>query len=161
MVVEPPVKEEIEKLSAALATALNSRNPEAAAALFTDDSFLLPPGRRIVKGKADIETFWTNAASRLREVEIVVNNTKSLSLGVARGIGRLIMAFDGEPSHKVTNKFLFIAERTGEFWKIESLGWSRVAASPPKNVQIGPATQDERSANRDGAYGDVSPLYRN
>jgi uncharacterized protein (TIGR02246 family) len=159
MAIEADVKQEIEALTAALAAALKQSDGPAAAALFTEEAFLLPPGRRMVIGRADIETFWTNTLQRLVDAGITVTSARLFGSGASRGIGRLTMKFDSQQPQEIINKFLLVAERFEAVWKIESLSWNRVASPQVKTPQVRQNRQQAAQVNEPGTYGKVSGLY--
>ena len=156
MTMNADAERDVEALGTALAAALSHHDGAAAAALFAADAVLLAPGRRIVTGLADIETFWSNAVQRLLEAGSSPVGTKLLGPAAARSIGRLAMKFDEGPARDVTSKYLLVAEKSGGGWKIESLSWSRIVSG--RSVRAQGARQDKPDGNQ-GNYDKVATLY--
>jgi ketosteroid isomerase-like protein len=44
--------------------------------MYTEDAYLLPPGTETVKGRAAIQTFWTNAAAAIGDLKLTTVNVK-------------------------------------------------------------------------------------
>jgi ketosteroid isomerase-like protein len=50
--------------------AFNRGDYAAAAAMYTEDAYLLPPSTDIVKGRLNIQSFFTKAGETLRDIEL-------------------------------------------------------------------------------------------
>src|SRR5262244_843824 len=80
-------KEAIQKLNDEWAAAFNKGDAGAIAALYTADSYVLPPGAPMVKGRADIQKFWAGALQHQGDIKLTTLDVKPLGPDAAREIG--------------------------------------------------------------------------
>lgn len=84
----PTSKIELGQLNRGCAAALNAKDAKAAAALYTEDAVLIPPGESIVQGRDAIEEYWSAAIELggVRDVSVeTVDAQSSGSLGFETG----------------------------------------------------------------------------
>ena len=65
-------KVELGQMNRDFAAALNAKDAKAAAALYTEDAVLIPPGESIVRGREAIEEYWRGAieSGGVRDVSV-------------------------------------------------------------------------------------------
>lgn len=108
IVPENPAQTEVSATAAELgqmnrdfAAALNAKDAKAAAALYTEDAVLIPPGEPVVRGRPAIEAYWQGAieAGGVRDVSVeTMDALSSGSLGYETGSFVLTAnGPDGEP----------------------------------------------------------------
>ena len=81
-------KFELGQMNRDFAAALNAKDAKAAAALYTEDAVLIPPGEPMVRGRQAIEEYWRGAieSGGMREVSVeTVDADSSGSLGYETG----------------------------------------------------------------------------
>lgn len=94
-------KSELGQMNRDFAAALNAKDAKAAAALYTEDAVLIPPGEPVVRGREAIEEYWSGAieAGGVRDVSVeTMDALSSGSLGYETGSFVLTAnGPDGEP----------------------------------------------------------------
>jgi uncharacterized protein (TIGR02246 family) len=92
---------ELGQMNRDFAAALNAADATAAAALYTEDAVLIPPGQPVVRGRQAIEEYWRGALEQggVRDVSVeTMDASSSGSLGYETG--HFVLTFtgpDGEP----------------------------------------------------------------
>ena len=79
---------ELGQMNRDFAAALNAKDAKAAAALYTEDAVLVPPGEPLVRGRAAIEEYWRGAieAGGVRDVSAeTIDALSSGALGYELG----------------------------------------------------------------------------
>jgi uncharacterized protein (TIGR02246 family) len=87
---------ELGQMNRDFAAALNAKSAKAAAALYTEDAVLIPPGEPVVQGRAAIEEYWRAAIEfgGIRDVSVETMHAQSSgSLGYETG--RFVLTVDG------------------------------------------------------------------
>jgi uncharacterized protein (TIGR02246 family) len=114
---ERAIRETVE----AVATALNARDWEAAAARFAEDGDVLVPGSPLASGgRAAIAAFWEQGWSDApddRRITVTIQAIRFLGPDVA--IAELTAEFSaGEPAR---DRATFVIVRTGDAWQVAAL----------------------------------------
>jgi len=159
MAADAEAMSETGALSGALAAAFNRRDVVAMAAMFADDATLLPPGTRMIKGRQNIATFWSNTAERMNEISFLATDIKLLGGDAAREIGRITMKFAGQSPQELTSKYLLIWQKAGAEWKAESIIWNRISSPQPGRARQTAGGARNRPGRGQGGYGQMSTLY--
>jgi uncharacterized protein (TIGR02246 family) len=110
----------LDKLSKAYMSAFNARDAAKVAALYKEDAVLMPPNQAMVKGRANIQSFWAaalkeGAASlQLRPMESSSGGTQAFETGTysltTKGAGGAPAAENG--------KYVIVLHRVGADWQI-------------------------------------------
>ena len=82
-------KATIDKLNTEFMAAFAKGDMAALGQMYTEDAYLLPPDSETVKGRAAIQTFWTNAAAAIGDLKLTTVDVKPLGSDAAREIGDL------------------------------------------------------------------------
>lgn len=115
--------------------AIESNDPDAVAALYTDDAIVLPPGMPRVEGKEGIRAMFADWLSNdpeamvtLTSDEVVVAESGDIAyeVGTATGGGT---GPDGQP-YDFTGKYLVTWENVDGQWLIAADAWSDDAPPP-------------------------------
>jgi uncharacterized protein (TIGR02246 family) len=114
----------IDGLNARFAAAFNSGDYSAAAALYTEDAALLPPGAEIIRGRAGIQSFWAKAGETLGDVSLTTLVVTPLGNSVAREIGTFSAKTKGPQPQDVGGKYVVIWQKVGDDWKISTDIWN-------------------------------------
>lgn len=113
----PASQFELGQMNRDFAAALNAKDAKAAAALYTEDAVLIPPGEPIVRGRQAIEEYWRAAIELggVREVSVeTMDAGSSGSLGYETGNFRLTV--DGPDGSAVveTGRYVELLRRESD-----------------------------------------------
>jgi uncharacterized protein (TIGR02246 family) len=114
----------IDKLNKEFMAAFNKGDMAALGQMYTDDAYLLPPGAEIVKGRAGIQTFWTNAAAAIGDLKLTTVDVKPLGSDAAREVGTFTLKTKGDKPQEVAGKYVVVWEKTGGQWKLATDIWN-------------------------------------
>ena len=107
----------MDKLNTEFMAAFNKGDMAALGRMYTDDAYLLPPGAGIVKGRAAIQTFSTNAAAAIGHL-----NVKTLGGDAAREVGTFTLMTKGDKPQEVAGKSWSSGRRRADSgsWRLTS-----------------------------------------
>ena len=113
--------EAIRGLDDGVANAINARDAAAAAACYTADAVLMPPGAPRMDGAAGAEGFWQAAIDAgLGNVSIVAD-----AIDVSGDTAVTHGALSGEMGGQtLTGKYIVVSKRTADGWKIHRDIWN-------------------------------------
>ena len=117
-------KATMHKLNTEFMAAFNKGDMAALGQMYTDDAYLLPPGAGIVKGRAAIQTFWTNAAAAIGDLKLTTADVKPLGGDAAREIGTFTLMTTGDKPQEVAGKYVVVWEKAGGKWKLATDVWN-------------------------------------
>jgi uncharacterized protein (TIGR02246 family) len=117
-------KQTIEKLNDDFVAAFNSGNYGAVAAMYTEDAFLLPPGAELMRGRAAIQAFWTNAGGSVGDIRLKTVEVTPLGEAAAREIGTFTLKTKGAQSAEVAGKYVVVWQKVGGNWKLATDIWN-------------------------------------
>ncbi len=117
-------KATIEKLNQAFATALAKGDYAAAAAIYTEDAYLLPPGAEMKRGRAAIQEFWSKAGEGIGDIRLAVMDLTPLGGAAAREIGTFSFKTKEAQPSEVTGKYVAIWQKVGNDWKLATDIWN-------------------------------------
>lgn len=129
--------ETIKSLTAKFAEAFEARDFAALGNMYADDAVICPPVSNIVTGKGGIQSFWqqNDNIQGFNFRSIVV---KQLSENVMRVVGTVAMRVKppqqdvdefgagNAPFGEIASKYIFIWQKQGGEWKIDSSIWNRI-----------------------------------
>lgn len=108
--------DEIKTVAGALAAAINAKNPGEAAACYTEDGTLMPPGAPNQTGRAAIAAFWSGAIGAglgdvsLETTEIFEEGgANAVEIGILRG---------SMAGTALTGKYVVHWTKTAEGWRL-------------------------------------------
>ncbi len=112
-------RQEIERVNAQYMEAFNRGDAAGAAAVYTNDGVILPPGRDLIRGREGIQQFW-QAAMQMGIRRVVLDTIDLHTDGdMAYEIGRATLTIQPEGGQTATDtaKYVVVWKRdTGE-WK--------------------------------------------
>ena len=114
----------IDKLNADFMAAFNKGDMATIGQMYTEDAYLLPSGGPLVKGRAAIQTFWTNAAEGIGDFKLTTTDVKPLGGDAAREIGTFTLKTKGDKPQEVAGKYVVVWEKTGGQWKLATDIWN-------------------------------------
>jgi len=117
-------KATMDELNTEFMAAFNKGDMAALGQMYTDDAYLLPPGAGIVKGRAAIQTFWTNAAAAIGDLKLTTTDVKPLGGDAAREIGTFTLMTTGDKPQEVAGKYVVVWEKAGGKWKLATDVWN-------------------------------------
>ena len=117
-------KAEIEAVNASWVEFFNKSDFSGVASLYTDDATALPPGSRMVKGRAEIEAMWKGMAEQVRDPKLTTLDVKPLGASAAREIGTFSLKTKGQTSQEITGKYVVVWEKVGSDWKLAADIWN-------------------------------------
>jgi ketosteroid isomerase-like protein len=117
-------KATIEKINASFTAAFNSGDFALAAALYTEDAYVMPPGSEIVRGRGSIQSFWAKAGETLGNITLTTLEVTPLGNSVAREIGTFSGKTKGSQPQDVGGKYVVIWQKVGDDWKITTDIWN-------------------------------------
>jgi uncharacterized protein (TIGR02246 family) len=100
---------ELGQMNRDFAAAVNARDARAAAALYTEDAVLIPPGEPAVQGRRAIEEYWRGAIETggIRDVSVeTIDAHSSGSLGYETG--RFALTVDGPDGEPLVDKGRYV-----------------------------------------------------
>ena len=122
---QPPAdKATIEKLNDAFVSAFNKGDFAAIGAMYAEDATALPPGGSMVKGRSNIQAFWTQAGQGVSDVKLTTVDVKTLGPDSAREIGTFSLMTKGQQSQQVVGKYVVVWQRVGSDWKLATDIWN-------------------------------------
>jgi ketosteroid isomerase-like protein len=117
-------KATIEKMNAAFTDAFNNGDFASAAALYTEDAYVLAPGAEILNGRGSIQSFWAKAGESLGDVNLTTLAVTPLGPSVAREIGTFSGKTKGSEPQDVSGKYVVIWQKVGDDWKMSTDIWN-------------------------------------
>jgi uncharacterized protein (TIGR02246 family) len=122
---------EVAELVTRLASAFNSRDAAALAALYTEEATLLPPGEALVQGKGAIREWFEKALQRLGRITLTpIESNESIDFGFQVGIFSVSWDLTAAQDRAVElrpqqfGKYLLVFTRTEWGWRIHSDMWN-------------------------------------
>ncbi len=114
----------IQKLDDAWSDAFNKGDAAAIAAMYSADAYVLPPGHEIVKGRAEVESFWKAATQQLGNAKLVVVDVAPLGASAAREIGTFSFETKAQPPQPVVGKYVVLWRKIGGRWLLATDIWN-------------------------------------
>jgi uncharacterized protein (TIGR02246 family) len=91
------------------------------AALYTEQATILPPGAPMMKGRKNIEAFWKQAMTGLKNLKLQTVDVQSLGGGSAREIGTFTAESGQQP---VVGKYVVVWKKLGKSWRLDTDIWN-------------------------------------
>ncbi|HWD57401.1 MAG TPA: SgcJ/EcaC family oxidoreductase [Stellaceae bacterium] len=117
-------KATIQKLEDAWGAAFNRGDASAVAAMYTEDAYVLPAGAPMVKGRADIQSFWGQAMQQLSDVKCTALDVKPLGRSGAREIGTCTFKTKGATPQDGALKYAVTWQKVSGQWMLNTDIWN-------------------------------------
>ena len=102
-------KIELGQMNRAFAAALNAKDAKAAAAAYTEDAVLIPPGEPLVRGREAIEEYWRSAIELGGIRDVSVETMDALSSGsLGYETGSFVLTVSGSDGEAVIERGRYI-----------------------------------------------------
>lgn len=102
-------KVELGQMNRDFAAALNAKDAQAAAALYTEDAVLIPPGEPLVRGREAIEEYWRGAIESGGVRDVSVETMDALSSGsLGYETGSFVLTANGPDGVAVIDRGRYI-----------------------------------------------------
>lgn len=113
----------VQRLNDTLTAALSKGDFDTVASMYTEGAYLLPPNAPMVRGRRDIQTFWTQASGSIRDVKLTALDVKPLGPGALREVGAFSLVMQGT-QQRVVGKYVVVWEIVGTEWKLATDIWN-------------------------------------
>jgi uncharacterized protein (TIGR02246 family) len=117
-------KSTIQALEDQLSKALSSGDGKAAAAIYTEDATLLPPGEPSVSGRAAIEAYWTKSSAGIAELKLTTGEVQPMGSDYVREIGTYAGKTKGDAPQAFSGKYVLIFTKTPNTWLATTDIWN-------------------------------------
>ena len=102
-------KIELGQMNRDFVAALNAKDAKAAAALYTEDAVLIPPGEPLVRGREAIEEYWRDAIELGGVRDVSVETIDALSSGLlGYETGSLVLTVDDPDGEAVIHRGRYV-----------------------------------------------------
>jgi uncharacterized protein (TIGR02246 family) len=102
-------KIELGQMNRDFAAALNAKDAKAAAALYTEDAVLIPPGEPLVRGREAIEEYWRGAIESGGVRDVSVETMDALSSGsLGYETGSFVLTANGPDGEAVIDRGRYV-----------------------------------------------------
>jgi ketosteroid isomerase-like protein len=115
----------VHDIAARLEAAFNASDAVTLALLYSDTAILMPPNEPMVRGRAEIQTWFERALVLPRIVRIVpIETTAEVGQAFQVGTFTTVVASSGKEDAPVPAKYALVLKNYGGEWKIEYDIWS-------------------------------------
>jgi len=115
------VKTSIDQANLTFSAAFARGDAAGLAALYTEQATILPPGAPMMKGRKNIEAFWKEAMTTLKNLKLKAVDVESFGTTTAREIG----TFTADAgSQQVVGKYVVIWKKSGKSWHLSTDIWN-------------------------------------
>jgi uncharacterized protein (TIGR02246 family) len=114
----------IDKLNDAFVGALGQGDLASVAKMYTDDAYLLPPGADLVRGRKDIQAFWTAAMDQISDLKLTALDVRPLGSDAAREVGTFTAKTKGQSPQEIAGKYVVVWQKVDGDWKLAADIWN-------------------------------------
>ena len=115
------IKTSIDRANENFVAAFARGDAASLASLYTEHATILPPGAPMMKGRKDIEAFWKQAMTSLKNLKLKAVDVESLGANAAREIGTFT-ADAGQ--QQLVGKYVVIWNKSGKRWHLDTDIWN-------------------------------------
>jgi uncharacterized protein (TIGR02246 family) len=117
-------KTAIQKLEDQWGAAFNKGDAAAVAAMYAEDAYVLPAGAPMVKGRTDIQNFWSQAMQQLSDVKCTAVDVIRLGRNGAREIGTCTFKTKGATPQDGALKYAVVWQKVDGQWMLNTDIWN-------------------------------------
>ncbi|HEX3497848.1 MAG TPA: DUF4440 domain-containing protein [Stellaceae bacterium] len=115
------VKASIDRVNQNFVSIFAKGDAAGLAAFYTEQATILPPGAPMMKGRKNIEAFWKQAMTSLKDLKLQTVEVEGLGGASAREIG----TFTAESGQQqVVGKYVVVWRKTGKSWRLDTDIWN-------------------------------------
>jgi uncharacterized protein (TIGR02246 family) len=114
----------IDKLNDAFVGAFGRGDLASVAKMYTDDAYLLPPGADLVRGRKDIQAFWTAAMDQISDLKLTAVDVRPLGSDAAREVGTFTAKTKGQSPQEIAGKYVVVWQKVDGDWKLAADIWN-------------------------------------
>jgi uncharacterized protein (TIGR02246 family) len=122
---QQPTDPALNRLASEFAAAFNAKDAKRITTFYTDDGVIMPPDQGMVRGRRDIEAYYTRdfqqdvSDFRLIPIESVVSGEQAFEAGTSRLTHRRGLSSRAAVGAATqTGKYLVVYKRVGGSWRI-------------------------------------------
>jgi uncharacterized protein (TIGR02246 family) len=115
------IKTSIDRANETFVAAFARGDAASLASLYTEHATILPPGAPMMKGRKNIEAFWKQAMTSLKNLKLKAVDVESLGANAAREIGTFT-ADAGQ--QQLVGKYVVIWKKSGKSWRLDTDIWN-------------------------------------
>ena len=108
----------IQKLEDSLAEAINKGDAAAAANLYMEDAYFMPPDADPIRGRDAIKAAWEKAIPAGTDLRLTVVDVQYLGNDAAVEIGKFARKLKNPPSKELEGKYVILWRKVGSDWKM-------------------------------------------
>ena len=97
---------------------------DAAAVMYTEDAYVLPPGAEMVTGRNAIEALWRANMQQISDVRCTALDVKPLGRSAVREIGTCSFKTKAQPSQDGSLKYAVVWQKERGQWKLLQDIWN-------------------------------------
>jgi ketosteroid isomerase-like protein len=93
--------------------------------MYTEDAYVLQPGSPMMRGRSNIEAYWTKANERIADLKNTTVDVEALGSDAVREIGTYRLVRKGQEAQPVTGVYVNIWQKVGNKWEMSLDIWTR------------------------------------
>ena len=117
-------KDTVQQQASRFAQSVNQGDMATVASMYTDGAYLMPPQTDMVRGRDNIQRFWSELARQASDLKLTTVNVERLGDEAAREIGAFTLTVKGQSPEYSLGKYVIVLRKVGEEWKIETKIWN-------------------------------------
>jgi uncharacterized protein (TIGR02246 family) len=117
-------KTAIQKLEDQWGAAFNKGDAAVVAAMYTEEAYVLPAGAPMVKGRTDIQNFWSQAMQQLSDVKCTAIDVKPMGRSGAREVGTCTFKTKGATPQDGALKYVVVWQKVDGQWMLNTDIWN-------------------------------------
>jgi ketosteroid isomerase-like protein len=91
----------------------------------TENAYLLSPDGGMIKGRSNIQAYWTKANERIADLKNTTVDVEALGSEAVREIGTYRLVRKGQEAQPVTGVYVNIWQKVGNKWEMSLDIWTR------------------------------------
>jgi len=92
--------------------------------MYTEDTYVLPPGAEMMKGRSAIAAFWGQQMQQIGDIKCTTLGVKPLGRGAAREIGTCSFKTKSQPPQDGAPNSAVVWENVGGQWELLQDIWN-------------------------------------
>jgi ketosteroid isomerase-like protein len=84
----------------------------------------MPPGADLVRGRNDIQAFWTAALGQISDLKLTAVDVRPLGSDAAREVGTFTAKTKGQAPQDIAGKYVVVWQKVDGDWKLAADIWN-------------------------------------